>query len=100
MPSLGYARGPRRGPQIVRGTVTIDPPSLTTGTKNSVSVTIAGVKVTDIVILEPPSTLEAGLVYQGCRAKNGGADVDIANPTAGTIDGASKTWTYKIIKSV
>jgi len=98
MPSLGYQRL-IRGKVIVRGTVAIDPPSLTTITKATVSITIAGVKTTDIVILEPPSTFEAGLVYQGCRAKAGGADVDISNPTAGTIDGASRTWTYKVIKT-
>jgi hypothetical protein len=98
MPSLGYQRI-LRGKVIVRGTVAIDPPSLTTGTKGTVSITIAGVKVTDIVILEPPVALEAGLVFQGVRAKAGGADVDIANPTAGTIDGASRTWGYKVIKA-
>lgn len=100
MPSVGYQKAALRGPLLKRGTVAIDPPSLTTGTKATVSITVAGVKSTDIVILEPPSTFEAGLVYQGCRAKAGGADVDISNPTAGTIDGASRNWTYKIIRTI
>ena len=98
MASVGYHRM-LRGRVIKRGTIAVDPASLTTGTKTTVSLTIAGVNVNDIVILEPPVALEAGLVFQGCRAKSGGVDLDISNPTAGTIDGASRTWGYKIIKS-
>jgi hypothetical protein len=97
MASLGYRRGPNRGPQFQRGSVTVAPSSLTTGTKTTVSVAIAGVKTTDIVILEPPVGLEAGLVFQGVRATN--TDIDISNPTAGTIAGASRSWGYKVFKS-
>lgn len=98
MATVGFGRI-LRGPVIRRGTVSVNPASLTTGTKTTVSVAIAGVGVHDIVVLEPPALLEAGLVYQGCRATATGVDIDIANPTAGTIDGAALNWGYKIIKS-
>jgi hypothetical protein len=82
---------------ITTGNVSIDPPSILTGATATVSVTIAGVSANDIVTLEPPATLEAGLVPVAVRAKSGGADLDILNSTAGTIDGASRSWKYKVI---
>jgi len=100
MPSLGYRKGPARGPHILRGTISITPPSLTTGLITTSTITIAGAKSTDIVVLEPPDTLEAGIVPRGVTATNGGAKINWYNPTAGTVTGAAKTWSYKIYRSV
>ena len=81
------------------GTIAVDPASLGAGALGTVSLTIAGVATTDIVVLEPAAALEATLVYRGCRVT--AADtvvVDIVNVSAGTVDGASRTWTYKVLK--
>lgn len=83
---------------LVTGTVTIDPASVAAGETGTVDVTIAGVDASDVVVLEPPATLEDGLVVKGVRAKAGGADLDLYNPTGGAVDAASADWTYKVIK--
>ena len=80
------------------GIVSIDPPSIGAAAVATVSVTIAGVKASDIVLLEPPAALEATLSPKGWRAKDGGVDLDIYN-AAGTVDGTARNWTYKIIRS-
>lgn len=100
MATANYQKSPARGPQIRRGTVAIDPPSIGAGAVGTVSVTIAGVKATDIVSLEAPATLEAGLIPKTWRAKTNGVDLDILNYTGGAIDGASRTWTYKIQRTL
>ena len=99
MPALGYRRGPLRGPQIVRGTAAVDPASISAGAAGTASISITGLQATDIVVLEPPSTLEAGLVYRGCIVAAGSVTILLTNPTASPVDGASKTWSYKVIKT-
>lgn len=83
---------------LVSGTVAIDPPSVASGATETVDVTIAGVEATDVVVLEAPALLEDGLVVKGVRAKAGGVDLDLYNPTGGAVDGAELDWTYKVLK--
>lgn len=99
MASLGWRKGPIRGPQIVRGTAAVDPASIGAGAAGTASISITGLQATDIVVLEPPSALEAGLVYRGCVVAAGAVTILLTNPTAGSVDGTSRTWTYKVIKS-
>jgi hypothetical protein len=96
--AISFTQGGGKILGVASGTVAVDPANATAGTKVTTSVTIAGVTASDIVYLEPPSALEAGLVYLGCRAKTDGVDLDLYNPTAGAVNGASRTWTYKIIR--
>jgi hypothetical protein len=100
MATLGFRKGPARGNHILRGTVAVDPASIAAGAAGSTVITIAGVKSTDIVVLEPPAALEAGLYPKGVIPGNGSVTLILGNPTAGAVDGASRTWTYKIYRSV
>ena len=97
MPSLGFSKGPRRGSQTAQGTVSVTPPSLTTGITGTVAIPIAGVKAKDIVVLEPPTALEAGLVFNGVIVGNGTVTALFYNPTAGTVTGIARNWTYKVL---
>ena len=85
---------------IVRGTVSVNPPSIGATTRTAVDVTVAGVVATDIVIAEPPAALNDDLIYCGVVAGAGKFTVSIYNPTAGSIDDSARTWTYKIIRAV
>ena len=84
---------------VVSGTVSVNPPSLTTGAAGTVAVTITGVVATDIVVLEPAAALEAGLEYRGHNVTANTVTIQLVNRTAGTIDGAAANWKYKIIKA-
>lgn len=83
---------------ILSGTVSVNPPSITTGAAGSVAVTIAGVVATDIVVLEPPADLEAALCVKGHVVSANTVTIYIANHSAGTVDGAAKNWKYKIVQ--
>jgi hypothetical protein len=80
------------------GTVTVNPASHTTVASVNTDVTVTGLATTDIVAVVPPVTLEAGIVVQGAYVS--AADtlrIRTTNPTAGTIDPASATWTWAVL---
>lgn len=84
---------------IAKGTVSVDPGSLTTLTSSETSVTISGVAVGDMVIMNPPASLETGLVFSGARVSaTDTVLVRLSNMTAGSVDGAALTWSYTIIR--
>jgi hypothetical protein len=60
-----------------------------------VDVTITGVAVGDIVIMQPPDGLNVGLVYGGCKVT--AADtvrIFLANLTGSGIDDGASDWLY------
>lgn len=100
MAVVGFQKNALRGGVVKRGTVTLDPASIAAGASGTVTVTIAGLKSTDILIMEPPAALEAGLYPKGVIVGNGSATLILGNPTAGAVDGASRVWGYKVIRTV
>lgn len=80
---------------MATGTVSVDPANITAQSRGSIAVTVAGVAVGDIVILQPPTALNAGLAYAGCVVT--GADtltIFLANLTGSGIDDGANSWTY------
>lgn len=86
---------------IKKGTVTVDLDSLDTVTAADKTLTITGAVAGDIVILCPPATaMTAGLLV--CQAWVSAADevkVRVYNGSGGTINEASATWAYTLIRS-
>lgn len=84
------------------GQVAINPPNIlanTTVDVAAIALPAGTAAIGDYVDMQPPATLEHGLVFQSARIDV--ADqltVRISNVTAGAIDGANLTWTYKVIK--
>lgn len=84
------------------GEVAVNPPNIlanTTVDVAAIALPAGTAAVGDYVDIQPPATLEHGLVCQGGRIDV--ADqltLRISNVTAGAIDGAQKTWTYKVVK--
>jgi sarcosine oxidase gamma subunit len=68
-------------------------------TSNETSVTISGAAAGDIVIMNPPSDLESSLTYGGAYVSaTDTVKVRLTNHSAGTVDGASTTWTYCLLR--
>lgn len=85
--------------QVMKGTIAVDPSSLLTLTSVDMSVTITGAATGDVVIMNPPATLEATLSFAGAYVSAANTvKVRITNHSAGTVDGASLTWTYAILR--
>jgi len=77
------------------GTVAADPGNIGALTRGSVDVTIAGVAPGDLVLMNPPDGLNAGLAYAGCRVTVANTvRIYLANITAGAIDDGSLTWNF------
>ena len=77
------------------GTATIDPANLAATTRGATTFTLTGAATTDIIIVNPPSTLEDDLIF--CGAAVTAADtvtIYLYNPTGSAINGASGTWSY------
>lgn len=80
---------------FVTGTVTVDPANILASTTGETSVTITGVAAGDLVILIPPTTLEAGLVVSSTVVASANTvTLRLGNTTVGAVNAASATWTY------
>ena len=83
------------------GTATLDPASILATTKGSVTFTLMGAQVGDVIIMQPPATLEAGLLHIGAAVTSANTvSVYLFNDTGSPVDGASLAWVYLWIKLV
>jgi len=86
----------RVGPTRMRIQAAVDPANAASDAIADLDVTLTGVVATDYVRPLPSSTIEAGVV---CVAATAGADkvtLRLHNPTAGAVNGASKTWEFLV----
>src|SRR5262245_1317278 len=80
---------------ILTGTTNIDPASLLSAGSTTGTFTVTGAAVGDVIIMTAPNALETGLFMP--QAVVTAADTvtwRIGNYSAGTIDGASRTWVW------
>jgi hypothetical protein len=87
--------------KVLKGTVAVDLASLATVTAADKDITIAGAAVGDTVIIQPPAAdMTAGLlVCQAWVAATDTVTVRVYNASGSTIDEASATWVYTLIRS-
>lgn len=80
------------------GTVSVDPASQGGAAFFDEDVTITGVKVGDLIFLQPPETLEDELRLVGAAVQ--AADtVRIRLEATGVIDGAALEWAYLLFRA-
>lgn len=85
--------------QIMSGTVSVNPASIAAASTGDTTVTITGVASGDVVVMNPPDALEAGLAFGGCWVSAADSvKVRLVNPTAGAVDGAARNWTYAVFR--
>lgn len=76
----------------------IDFPNITTVSTATQTVTATGATTADTVIVTPQGTLEAGLVVYGYVSSSNTVTVVATNPTAGSINPASRTYNIMVLK--
>ena len=82
------------------GTIAINPASIPTVSRAATTFTITGAKVGDVLVCNPPATLNDDLLFVGAAiTADNTATVYLYNPTASPIDDAVGTWTYLWIDS-
>jgi hypothetical protein len=88
------------GVQVYQDTAAVDLPSILTQVSGTVDVTLTGVLIGDIVIVTPLSALTTGLeiarVYYVTVADT--VTVRATNASAGTIDQASQTMLFTVLR--
>jgi len=77
------------------GTENLDPPSIATVTRGSVTFTITGAAAGDIVVMLPPAALNDDLLYVGAAVTAGDTvSVYLFNDSAAPIDDGPLDWGY------
>lgn len=83
---------------LISGSTTFDPPSMATVTGAlSSGITVTGAALGDMVELFPPYDTQGVMAYGFVSAANT-IKISLFNPTGGTIDLASGSWGYKVIR--
>lgn len=75
------------------GTFSVDPANQVGAASFNTDITLAGVKVGDIIILQPPETLEDTLTFIGASVQAANV-VRIRLRASGAVDGAARDWAY------
>lgn len=80
------------------GSVTVDLGSLASGTTAEFTVSVPGAMVGSGVVLGPPASLEADLMFCGRVSAADVVTVRVLNPTAGAIDPVGALWTVRVME--
>lgn len=80
---------------VISGTISVNPGSIGATTRGSVNVTLTDVNTGDRLILQPPTALNAGLLYVGHDITAlDTVTIYLYNTTGGSIDDGALTWKY------
>lgn len=85
--------------EILSAEITVNPPSLGSGSNAVITVTISGAQVGDVVVANPGMNL--ALSYAISFVRVSAADtvsIGLINPSSTTVDPAASTWRFRVIK--
>jgi len=77
------------------GTLSVDPPNQAAAGSFNVDVALPEAKVGDVIILQPPETLEDTLTFIGAAVQAAG-NVRIRLRASAAVDGAARTWGFAL----
>jgi len=84
---------------ILRASVTVDPPSLNSGANTTINVTVTGAAVGDGVVVNPGADLGASYAIAFARVSaSNTVSIGLINPSSSTWNPSSSTWRFRIIK--
>ena len=80
------------------GTIDVNPASINANVVGVVTITdIKGISLGDLIFVQPPDTLELGLVMEGAAITGDNQiKISILNRTGSGIDGADLEWAFQI----
>jgi len=84
---------------LIKGSVTINPASISSAAVGETSVTISGAAVGDTVVMNAPAAIEAGCVWSAYVSAANTVKLRIANLSGGALDCASASWDYCLIRA-
>jgi hypothetical protein len=85
--------------QILKGSFTVDVPSIAAAAVAELTVTVAGLTTSDVVAINPPAALETGLQVGAVRVSAANTlKFRVSNHSAGAVDAASATYAYTAVR--
>lgn len=85
--------------KLFKGSVTVDPASIGSAAVGETSVSISDAAVGDTVIMNAPAAVAAGCVWSAFVSASGTVKLRIANLSGGSLDLASGSWDYCLIRA-
>lgn len=93
--TVKVGRGPSHFKAFVSGNLAADPNSASANSTEVLVVTILGIQVGDMLVLELPADLHDDIVVKGWRiVANNQVHIYLYNPTGSPIDDTSKSWRF------
>jgi hypothetical protein len=83
---------------ILSATAVLDFPSISSNSYQSLTITVTGAGVGDVVILGAPAALEANLMAFGFVTATDTVTIRLHNGSGGAVDPVSATWRATVIK--
>lgn len=77
---------------------TLDFPSISGNSTETLTVSVPGAGAGDVVSLGPPSTIETGLIWCGFVSATNTVTIRLHNSTGAPVDPASAIWKVAVIK--
>lgn len=84
--------------KILSATASLNFGSITNGLTADLTITVTGAASGDDVIVTPPSTIEAGLIFAGFVSAANTVKIRVGNMTAAPVDPAAGVWRATVIK--
>ena len=80
------------------GDATVDPADMAAGAESTISVTVTGAALGDIVLAGPGVAITDGVVWSAAVTAANTVKFVFANPTGDHVDMASSTWTLVVLR--
>ncbi len=84
---------------VIYGTATVNPADMAAGAESSITVTITGVALGDIVLAGPGVAITDGVVWSASVSAANTVKIVFANPTGDHVDLASSTWNFLVLRA-
>lgn len=81
-------------PGFSTGSLSVDPGAIVGGARGTVAVTLTGIRVGDLLQLEPSASLNNSLTYEGFRITTDTVTIALTNRSGASVDDGATTWTY------
>lgn len=84
--------------RAIFGSASLDFASIAAGETGELTIAVSEAAVGDVVLVGPPSDLDAGLMVTAYVSAAQVVTIRLHNSTAGAVDAAASTWTVAVQK--
>lgn len=83
---------------VIVGSAAVNPADMAAGAESSITVTISGVALGDIVLAGPGVAITDGVIWSASVSAADTVKIVFSNPTGDHVDLASSTWKFVVLR--